>query len=53
MTYETEEIVKIMLKDQKVRKRITRENHLLFFSTYFGHYIQYDVADFHREMFEP
>ena len=41
-----------MLKDQKVRKRIARENHLLFFSTYFGHYIQYDFADFHREMFE-
>ena len=52
MSYETEEIIRIMLKDQKIRKRIARENHLLFFSTYFGHYIQYDFADFHREMFD-
>lgn len=41
-----------MLNDQKVRKRIARENHLLFFSAYFSHYIQHDFADFHREMYE-
>ena len=51
MDSETDEIIKIMLEDQKVRKRITTENHLLFFSTYFAHYIQYGFADFHREMF--
>ena len=51
MDYETDEIIKMMLEDQKVRKRITTENHLLFFSTYFAHYIQYGFADFHREMF--
>lgn len=41
-----------MLKDEKVRKTIARENHLLFFSTYLSHYIQHDFAPFHREMFE-
>jgi predicted phage terminase large subunit-like protein len=51
MIKETQEIIKIMLKDPKVRRSIARENHLLFFSVYFGHYIEYEFADFHREMF--
>lgn len=40
-----------MLKDSKVRQSVARESHLLFFSAYFGHYIEYKFADFHREMF--
>jgi predicted phage terminase large subunit-like protein len=52
MNKETKEIIEIMIKDQKVRRSIARENHLLFFSAYFGHYIEYDFADFHREMFD-
>ncbi len=52
MTDETQKIIEIMLKDIKVRRSIARENHLLFFSAYFGHYMEYEFADFHREMFD-
>lgn len=52
MTTEIQKIIEIMLKDAKVRRSITRENHLLFFSAYFGHYMEYEFADFHREMFD-
>lgn len=52
MFKENKEIIDVMLKDQKVRRGITRENHLLFFSTYFGHYMEYEFGNFHREMFD-
>lgn len=51
MSTENKEIIEIMLKDGKVRRSIARENHLLFFSAYFGHYMEYAFGDFHREMF--
>lgn len=40
-----------VMKDTDVRRAVTRENHLLFFHTYFHHYVKYDMADFHRELF--
>ena len=40
-----------MIKDAKVRRSIAVESHLLFFSVYFAHYIEYGFADCHREMF--
>jgi predicted phage terminase large subunit-like protein len=52
MNKETKEIIEVMIRDQKVRRSIAKENHLLFFSAYFGHYMEYEFADFHREMFE-
>lgn len=52
MSKENKEIIEIMLKDGKVRRSIARENHLLFFSAYFGHYMEYEFGDFHREMLE-
>lgn len=52
MLGENKEIIEIMLKDGKVRRSIAKENHLLFFSSYFGHYMEYEFGDFHREMFE-
>ena len=52
MSSEMDVIIDVMAHDQKVRRTITRENHLLFFSVYFSHYIEYAFADFHREMFD-
>lgn len=40
-----------ILRKRSVRRAMTRQNHCLFFSIYFGHYLGYPFADFHREMF--
>jgi len=41
-----------MFKDRKVRRAITRESHLLFFHFYFAHYVTYETAVFHFELFK-
>lgn len=51
MNKETKDIIDLMITDQKVRRSIVRGSHIMFFSVYFGHYIEFDFADFHREMF--
>lgn len=45
------EIIDQMVKDRLVRKAIARENHWIFFSFYFPHYLKYPTADFQREIF--
>lgn len=40
-----------MIKDQKVRTAITKENHWYFFHFYFAHYVKYATAPFHNEIF--
>ncbi|MEX0909915.1 MAG: hypothetical protein WDZ75_01340 [Candidatus Paceibacterota bacterium] len=52
MNQEIKQIIEILRKDANVRKSVTKQSHLLFFATYFGErYVQYDFADFHRELF--
>lgn len=40
-----------MFKDRKVRRAIVRESHLLFFHFYFPHYVRYETAPMHFELF--
>ena len=41
-----------MIKDRKVRVRITRESHWFFFHFYFAHYVKYATAGFQTEIFD-
>ena len=45
------EIIEQIIKDRKVRIKITRENHWWFFLVYLGHYITHPPAIFHNELF--
>jgi predicted phage terminase large subunit-like protein len=47
----SEELFQIMIKDKKVRTAITKKSHKHFFHFYFAHYIHYETAPFHDEMF--
>lgn len=42
---------KKIVKDAALRKKAVFESHFMFFHIYFSHYIQYDTADFQKEMF--
>lgn len=48
----TEQLADRMFKDRKVRRAITRQSHLLFFHFYFAHYVTYQTAPFHFELFQ-
>jgi phage terminase large subunit-like protein len=39
------------IKDPIVRTELTQKNHFLFFHIYFGSYVTYQMAPFHREIF--
>lgn len=43
--------VEEIIKKQSSRVEVTRRSHMWFFHTYFPEYVQYPIADFHREMF--
>jgi len=45
------EIIDQIIKDKKVRIKITRESHPLFFGIYLPHYITHPSATFHDEIF--
>lgn len=40
-----------LLIDRTLRRKITGQSHLWFFSTYFPHYITHKTAEFHKELF--
>lgn len=44
--------VKKIIKKQSSRVEVTKKSHLWFFHTYLSEYVQYPIADFHKEMFE-
>ncbi len=46
----SEELFDQMVKDQKVRKAITKESFLYFFNFYFAHYVTYQTADFQKKI---
>lgn len=43
---------KNLIRKQLTRVEVTRKSHLWFFHTYLSDYVQYPIADFHREMFK-
>lgn len=40
-----------IIKDQRVRRMVTRKSHLIFFYIYFAHYVQHPIAEFQNEIF--
>lgn len=46
------EKLELIIKDQRVRRELTRECHFWFFHVYFAHYIRYKSGRFHKELFE-
>ncbi len=46
-----DDIFEALSKDRQVRQAITKESHLLFFSTYFPHYLEYPMAEFQKDIF--
>ena len=48
----TKSLVKNLLNNQKLRQGLVSQSHLLFFHTYFPHYIKYGTADFQKEIFK-
>lgn len=47
----TPELRTTILRDQRVRRSITRESHFYFFHIYFGHYVSSPTALFQKEIF--
>jgi|GEM_PF-113625 predicted phage terminase large subunit-like protein len=43
--------VRKIIKDAKLRRAVTRACHFWFFSIYFPHYVKYETAEFHKELF--
>lgn len=46
------DLFEALSKDRDARRAATRQSHLLFFHFYFAHYVKYETAPFHREMFQ-
>ncbi|MEI8339485.1 MAG: hypothetical protein WCF94_02360 [bacterium] len=40
-----------VIKDPIVRQKVVCESHLMFFLVYFSHYVKYELARFHEEIF--
>lgn len=47
-----DELFKILMSDQQIRKEVCSKSHYWFFHIYFSHYVKYKTADFQREIFE-
>lgn len=47
---ETENL-KNIIKSSAARRKLAYESHYLFFHMYFGHYVQYDTAEFQKDIF--
>lgn len=43
--------LKQIILDDDLRRQTAYKSHYLFFHIYFSHYVQYDTADFQKEMF--
>lgn len=45
------DLLKSISGDRSVRQAVTRESHLMFFHIYFPHYVQYEIAEFQKDIF--
>lgn len=45
------DLLKSISEDRSVRQAVTRESHLMFFHIYFPHYVQYEIAEFQKDIF--
>lgn len=46
------DLFEALSKDRDARRAATRQSHFLFFHFYFAHYVKYETAPFHRELFQ-
>ena len=46
------EKIDLIVKDQRVRRELTKACHHWFFHVYFAHYVKYKTARFQKELFE-
>jgi len=46
-----DDLVHLMIRDQRIRTEVTRTSHMWFFLTYLADYVRYPFAPFHRKMF--
>ena len=44
------DVIESMMKDRSIRTAITKDSFLYFFHFYYGHYVQYQTADFQKEI---
>ena len=49
---ENNDLFDALAKDRAARRAATRASHFLFFHFYFAHYVKYETAPFHRELFQ-
>ncbi len=47
----SDELMDKIINDRIIRREITRQSHLMFFHTYFAHYVKYPLAEFHKDIF--
>lgn len=47
----TPDLITKIIKDKVVRTQVTTKSHFWFFHVYFNDYVEYETADFQREMF--
>ncbi|MCX6810504.1 MAG: phage terminase large subunit [Candidatus Berkelbacteria bacterium] len=52
MTKENKVAIDQLIKNQAARVAVTTDSHLWFFHVYFNDYVKYEIAPFHREMFQ-
>ena len=46
-----DDLMKKITEDRVIRRGITKQSHLMFFLTYFPHYVKHPVAEFHKDIF--
>jgi phage terminase large subunit-like protein len=51
MTPINKELIDTLVRDRAVRQKVVYESHLMFFLVYFSHYVKYELANFHEEIF--
>lgn len=52
LTQKNSDLFDALAKDRVARREATKRSHFLFFHFYFAHYVKYETAPFHRELFQ-
>jgi predicted phage terminase large subunit-like protein len=46
----SQDVKEVILRDEEVRIETAKKSHLIFFHTYFPHYVEYETAPFQKEI---
>lgn len=47
----SKDVISTVIKDDAVRRELSKDSHYWFFHIYFSHYVEYATADFQKEIF--